>query len=97
MTTKITLTLTQDDNTGSDAAMAETIGLLTAIGVVPTQKVVLTVECENEDAESYADDMDAALSGRPMGIEVTIKTTTERHVERRKLTTVTPMDKVGWN
>ncbi len=97
MTTKIQLTLTQDDN-GSDMAMAATIGLLTQIGIAPVGKVVLTIECENEDADSFVDDLDAAMSGRPVGIEAVIKTTTERHVERSKrLATVTPMDKVGWN
>lgn len=95
---KIQLTLTQDDENGSDAAMAVTIELLTQIGIVPIGKIVLTIECENEDADSYVDDLDAAMSGRPVGIEAVIKTTTERRVERqKKLATVTPMDKVGWN
>lgn len=98
MTTKIQLTLTQDDENGSDVAMAETIGLLTALGIMPVGKVVVTVECENEDADSFVDDIDAAMSGRPVGIEAVIKTTTERHVERqKKLASVTPMDKAGWN
>lgn len=96
MAAKITLTLTQEEH-GTDEAMAQTIGLLTAIGVAPTKKVVLTVECEAEDVDSYADDMDIALSGRPTGIEVTIKTTVERHVERRKMASVTPMDKAWAN
>jgi len=98
MTTKIQLTLTQDDENGSDEAMAQTIALLQQIGVVPLAKVVLTIECENEDAESYVDDLDIAMSARPVGIEAVIKTTTERHVERQKrLASVTPMDKAGWN
>ena len=96
MAAKITLTLTQEEH-GTDEGMAQTIGLLTAIGVAPTKKVVLTVECEPEDVDSYADDMDIALSGRPTGIEVVIKTTIERHVERRKMASVTPMDKAWSN
>jgi len=95
MSTKITLTLTHlDDDHPNAAGMAETIGLLTQIGIVPTKKVALTIECKDEDAENYTDDIDAALSGRPMGIEVVIKTTTERHVERRRMTSVTPMDAI---
>lgn len=97
MATKITLTLTQDDENGSDEAMIQSVELLTHVCVMPLTKVVITLECENDDAEGFVDDLDAAMSGRPIGIDAVIKTTKEQRVERRKLATVTPMDKVGWN
>ena len=41
--------------------MSRTIGLLTTLGIQPAQKLVLTLECEEEDAESYRDDLKLAL------------------------------------
>lgn len=92
--TKITLTISQDENAPNDtsAAMTETLALLAAAGITAPRKLVLNIECKDDEAENVTDDLDAALSGRPVGIEVVIKTTTERHVERKRLSTVTPMD-----
>lgn len=101
MTTKLTLTITPDEEFLApdqiDAAMARTIASLVQLGRVPTRKIVLTIACADDDAEMHEDTIDAALSSRPMGIEVVLKTTKERHVAREsRLTSVTPMDKVGW-
>lgn len=91
MATKITVTLAPVDGRAPREYMAQSIALLSALST-PTDKVVLTISCEDEDAESYADDIDAALSGRPMGVDAVIKTTSEHHIERRKLASITPMD-----
>lgn len=98
MATKITVTITQDkENGGSDKAMADTIALLTALGITPTRKVALTIECEDEDADHFRDELSVVLSGRPVGIEAVIKRTTEENVSRARMQKVTPMDKAGWN
>lgn len=97
MATKITLTLSQDENQGTDEAMAETVALLASLGVVPLAKVTLALECSDDEAEALADEIDAVLSGRPMGIEATLKTQHEHRIERRKVAGASPMDKAGWN
>lgn len=102
MSTKFTITITPDTDYLApdqiDAAMARTIGSLASLNSTPTRKVVLTVECTDEDAEQHEDAIDAALSSRPVGIEVVLKVTRERHVGRVvQLAKVTPMDKSGWN
>lgn len=101
MTTKFTLTITPDTEYLApeeiDAAMARTIAGLAQLNTTPTRKVVLTIECADGDAEQHEDEIDAALSSRPVGIEVVLKITRERHVGRVVLASVTPMDKAGWN
>jgi hypothetical protein len=97
MTAKITLTLEQDDEYGTDEAMAQTIALLTGGSVLPIGKLVITIACENEDAESYAEDVKLAMARRPAGIEAKVKVTTEEGIERARLATVTPMDKAWSN
>lgn len=106
MTTKIQLTITPDteylQQEQADAAMARTIETLRHLGIVPLRylgivplrKIVLNVECQDEIAEELEDTIDAALSARPVGIEVTLKTTRERHVSRDTLAQVTPMDAI---
>jgi len=94
---KITLTIEQDDEGGTNEGMARTIGLLTTLGIQPTQKLVLTLECEEDDAETYRDDIKLALRARPVGINVKIKTAIEEDVERERMAPVTPMDRAGWN
>lgn len=96
MATKITLTITPNveilDPTRIDAAMMRTITTLQRLGLVPLRKLTLAIECKDEDAADLEDTIDAALSARPIGIEVTLKTTRERHVTRDTLAPVTPMD-----
>lgn len=89
---KVTLTLEQNDDHGTDEAMARTIALLTGGTVLPIGKLSLTIECELEDAASYADDIKAVMAQRPAGIEAKVKIVTEEGIERAKLASVTPMD-----
>lgn len=97
--TKITVTIQEDEDAPNDtkAAMTETLALLAAAGITAPRKLVLNIECTDDEATDVTDELDAALSGRPMGIEVVIKTTTERHVERKRLASVTPMDQAWRN
>lgn len=101
MTTKITLTVTPNtdilDPERIDAAMLRTIETLQRLSLVPLRKLTLAIECKDEDTEYMEDTIDAALSARPVGIEVTLKTTRERHVTRDTLAPVTPMDEAGWD
>lgn len=98
MTTKIQLTITPDteylQQEQADAAMARTIETLRRLGIVPLRKITLAIECQDEIAGELEDTIDAALSARPVGIEVTLKTTRERHVSRDTLAQVTPMDTI---
>jgi hypothetical protein len=96
-TAKITITLEQDDEAGTDEGMAQTIALLASLGITPATKLVLTLECEEEDAETHRDDLRVTLRGRPVGINVKIKTAIEEEVARERLIPVTPMDRQGWN
>lgn len=98
MSTKIALTITPDTEYRApdeiDAAMARTITTLQRLGLVPLRKIVIAIECKDEDADDLEDTIDAALSARPVGIEVVLKTTKERHVTRdTALPRTTPMDK----
>lgn len=98
MATKIALTITPDTEYLStdeiDSAMARTITTLQRLGLVPLRKIVIAIECKDEDATDLEDTIDAALSARPVGIEVVLKTTKERHVTRDvTVPRVTPMDK----
>lgn len=96
MSTKIQITITPDDEYLSteemDDAMQRTLRLLAGEAGVPTRKLTLTIECKDEDADNFEDTIDAALSGRPMGVEVVLKTTKERHVARITKDTSRPMD-----
>jgi len=96
MGTKIALTITPDTEYLApdqiDAAMMRTITTLQRLGVVPLRKLTLAIECKDEDADDLEDTIDAALSARPVGIEVILKTTKERRVTRDTLAPVTPMD-----
>lgn len=95
---KINLTITPDTEYLArdeiDNAMMRTITTLQRLGLVPLRKLTLAIECKDEDAEDVEDTIDAALSARPFGIEVTLKTTRERHVTRDTLAPVTPMDAI---
>jgi hypothetical protein len=96
MTTKLTLTVQKEKESmyATDEAMTATIRLLSELVVLPTTKLTLAIECNDDDtAEQVADELDAVLSGRPVGIEVIIETKSKRHIERRKVEGVLPMDK----
>lgn len=94
---KITVSIEPDENEGTDEGMAQTLALLASLGVMPTRKVIITLECEEEDAASYREDIKQTLRRRPVGIIAKIKTTVEDDVAREKMAAVTPMDRAGWN
>ena len=96
--TKITITLEPTDKaTANRSAMAQTIGLLAGLLDIPAGKVVLTIACEPEDADTYRDEIRAALSRRPVGIKVNIKSLDDEDVDNERMATVTPMDSVWSN
>lgn len=96
MTTKLAITITPDSDILSpeqmDRAMLRTIHSLAQLGLMPLRKITIAVECKDEGAEQIEDAIDAALSGQPVGIEVALKVTRERHVTRVSHSTSTPMD-----
>jgi hypothetical protein len=101
MSSTITITITPDlDVITSDMVpelMARTMGLLATLTDAPTGKIVLTIKCTDDDVSDLKDDIHAALSGRPAGIDATTKTQTEENVERKRADRVTPMDKAWAN
>ena len=78
-------------------SMAQTIGLLAQLIDLPSGGLKLTINCEAEDLESYADDLRGVLSRRPVGIAVKLKMESEDTIERSTMATVTPMDKAWSN
>lgn len=92
MVAKITLTLEQDEQRGTNAAMEETIKLLGGLEAMPAMKLVLTIECEEMIAENYRNKLRSALRRRPIGIIAKIKTTSEEQVNIEVMRPVTPMD-----
>lgn len=78
-------------------SMAQTIGLLAQLIDLPSGGMKLTINCEAEDMESYADDLRGVLSRRPVGIVVKLKMENEDTIERSTLSSVTPMDKAWSN
>lgn len=101
MATKIQVTITQDkEHGGTDAGMLEAFQALLACGVLPTSGLVLTVECGDQHRESIRDMLAVALTDRPLGIDVKIKSTIVEEIERRRMVAVasvptrTPMDRV---
>jgi hypothetical protein len=101
MASKITITITPDlkiiDSRFAPSAMAKTMALLATLTDAPTGKIVLTIDCTDEDVIDLKDDIHAALSGRPVGIDATTKTQTEESIERQRADRVTPMDKAWSN
>ena len=96
--TKITLTLETEKGVGGNVEMAQTLGLLAGLVDTPTSKVVLTLQCEEDDAESYKDDPRTVLERRPAGIKVNIKTLMDEDIiASERMATITPMDKVWSN
>lgn len=93
---KITLTLEQDEQQGTNAAMEETIQRLAELTGMPIDKLVLTLECEEVIAESYRDKLRVGLKKRPMGINIKMSTKVEESVAREWVKPETPMDRAGW-
>lgn len=95
---KITVSIDHIDPKHPDnSAMAQTIGLLAQLVDLPSGGLKLTISCEPEDLESYADDLRQTLARRPVGIRVKVKTENEDEIERSTMATVTPMDKAWRN
>lgn len=92
MLAKITVTLEQDDQMGTNAAMDETVKLLAELDAMPMMKLVLSLECEEFIAESYRAKLRLALRRRPMGIKVKISTKTDEDVATEYVRKPTPMD-----
>lgn len=95
---KLTVTVSHvDPKHPNSLAMAQTIGLLAQLIDLPSGGLKLTIQCEDEDMESYAEDLNATLSRRPVGIVVTLKKESEDTIERSTMPSVTPMDAVWRN
>lgn len=98
MAVKITLTIEPDTTylqpTQTSEAMAKTIALLGSVIDVPTGKVVLTIQCSDTQFELIRTRLHVALSGRPVGINATMKTQTEEYVAVKREPKKTPMDDV---
>lgn len=94
MSAKITLTLEQDEQRGTNAAMEDTIKLLATLESLPMTKVVVTLECEEMIAEGYRRKLRDGLRRRPIGIIAKIKTTSEEHINIEVMRPTTPMDDV---
>lgn len=98
MSAKITLTITHTDPKHPNSqSMAQTIGLLAQLVDLPSGGLKLTIECEDEDVQSYADDLSSVLARRPVGIKVAKKVETNDEIERSTLASVTPMDRAWSN
>lgn len=93
-TAKITLTLEQDEEMGTNAAMEDAIGLLAALDTMPAMKLVLTLECAEVIAESYRERLRLGLKRRMPGTKIKISTKTEEEVACERLPNVTPMDAI---
>ena len=95
---KLTLQIEHvDPKHPNSMSMAQTIGLLAQLINLPSGGMKLTINCEAEDMDSYADDLRELLSRRPVGIAVKLKMENEDTIERSTLVSVTPMDKVWIN
>lgn len=102
MTTKLTLTLSVDEEVLApdqvEKAMSETLALLTANGLGPTNKITFVLAFDDEeDAHERRSDIKATLGGRPVGIVAELKFEAKEGIDRTKVVRVTPMDRAGWN
>jgi hypothetical protein len=92
--TKITITLQLNEDYGSADDMATALLQLQRLGITPLGKVQLTFDkLDPVAAEETEIRLEAVLQDVPRGVDVTVKTSTERGVERRKMDGVMPMDK----
>jgi hypothetical protein len=98
MSGKLTLTIEHvDPKHPNSRSMAQTIGLLAQLIDLPSGGLKLTIGCEQEDLDSYADDLMQVLAQRPVGIKVKLKKESEDEIERSTMANVTPMDKAWAN
>ncbi len=94
MIAKITLTLEQDEQRGTNAAMEEAITLLSMIGGLPVQKVVVTMECAEMLAPQYRATLRSELRRRPIGIIAKTRTICEEQIDIDLHPPTTPMDDI---
>jgi hypothetical protein len=94
MTTKITITIERDAEAGgTPQGVHETAKLLEHLQPqLPIAKTVVSIECEDKDAQSWRDDVVTLLSARPVGIVVKVKRTTDEEVDRLTMQRITPLD-----
>lgn len=97
MATKITITLKQAEEGFTPAAMAATLALLGTLQDAPTTKLVLAIECADDAAEEWRDELRVALAGRPVGIDVELKVESKESIERGRMQRVVPMDRAWAN
>lgn len=89
--TRITITLEASEYATPDD-VARALLAVQGLSTTPLGKVALTLECHTiESIEATQNAIDTALASVPMGIDITIKTVSERGVERRTHTTL-PLD-----
>lgn len=99
MGVKITVTIEPDTNyldakSQVPDAMAKTLAVLSSVIDVPMSKTAITIQCTDKDAERIRAELQIALSGRPVGINATLKTQTEEYVAVKREPKKTPMDDV---
>jgi hypothetical protein len=94
MIAKINLTLEQDEQRGTNAAMEDAIKLLGTLDAMPIVKVVLTLECEEMIANQYRAKLRTVLRKRPIGIIAKTKTTSEEQIDIERMPMVMPMDTI---
>lgn len=99
MGVKITVTIEPDTNyldakSQVPDAMAKTLSVLSSVIDVPMSKTAITIQCADKDAERIRAELHIALSGRPVGINATMKTQTEEYVAVKREPKKTPMDDV---
>lgn len=94
--TKITLTIEQDKEHGTDKGMQDTIALLKELDTRQPAKMVLTLEPYPGRDQLLLIELRELLRRRPPGITVKIRTVDEEEVDVVRLPKTTPMDKT-WN
>lgn len=98
MGTKLTVTIDPDTDylKGNQVseAMAKTLAVLGSVVDIPTGKIALTINCSDLEADLIRLKLQVALSGRPVGINATLKTQTEEYVAVKREPKKTPMDDV---
>jgi hypothetical protein len=99
--TKLTVTITRDaEHGGTHEGMLDAFRTLVGLGILPTKTFALTIECQDQDAQSIRDDIAVALTDRAVGIDVKIKRVIDEDIDRRRqvavsrVPTSTPMERV---
>ena len=79
---KIKITLTRDAKLGTDEDMATAVELLNAMGVQPSNKAVVEMECDSqEEADNIAQIFDYTFLSCPDNVEAEIEIKSKRGVQ----------------